>query len=90
MKSVPALMRQHCSAEWPDDFQMQDYCLKQQVEGMAQFKAASESVGRPLDRALERCVSEWTKAGVPNWQMIGYCSKQQAESYRKLHPPERG
>lgn len=38
MKSVPALMRQHCSAEWPDDFQMQDYCLKQQVEGMAQFK----------------------------------------------------
>ena len=40
----------------------------------------------PLNKALEKCVEEWTKNAVPDWKMIGYCSKQQAEAWRKLHP----
>jgi hypothetical protein len=91
MKNVQSLMKQHCATEWPDNFQMQEFCIQQQIKGMADFKAASESVGRPLDAALEKCVEEWTEHGVPNWQMIGFCSKQQADSYLRLHPStERG
>ncbi len=84
------LARQHCAGEWPSDFAMQKHCLKGQAEGMLKFKTASDSVGRPLDKALEKCTEEWTKARVPNWQMIGYCAGKQAEAYRSLNsqPPE--
>jgi hypothetical protein len=83
-----ALARTHCRREWPDDFRMQDYCFTQQVQGMAEFKAASEAIGKPLERALEKCVEEWTKDRIPDFQMIGYCAKTQAESYRRVN--ERG
>ncbi len=85
-----ALAKTHCRAEWPDDFQMQGYCLKQQAEGMLKLKAASDSIGKPLEKALEKCTEEWTKERVPDWQMIGHCAETQADAFRKLNsqPPE--
>lgn len=78
------LARIHCQHEWPDNFEMQAYCLKGQRQGMAEFKAASDAFGKPLEKALEKCAEEWTKLRVPNWEMIGYCAKNQAEAYRSL------
>jgi hypothetical protein len=86
IKQSEALNRQFCAGEWPNDFRMQDYCFRQAVEGMSEFADASRAVGRPLDVALEKCVEDWTKAGVPDFRMIGYCAKQQAEAYRLVHP----
>lgn len=83
------LIRRHCAVEWPNDFTMQAHCAKMALEGMQQFVAASKSVGRPLDKALEQCVEQWTKNRVPDWAMIGYCSKQQADAYLALNG-ERG
>lgn len=78
------LARRHCRGEWPDDFQMQQYCFEQQVKGMGQFKAVWEAVGKPIERALENCTREWTEAGVPDWQMIGYCAEQQEKGWRAV------
>jgi hypothetical protein len=80
------LARTHCASEWPDNFEMQGYCMKQQATGMLAFKEASDSIGKPLEKALERCTEEWTKDRLPNWEMIGYCATKQAEAYRNLHP----
>ena len=81
------LARQHCTRAWPDDFQMQGYCLRGQAEGMLKFKQASEETGKPLEKALERCTEEWTSDRLPDWSMIGYCAEKQAQSYRALNPP---
>lgn len=81
------LARQQCAKEWPDNFEMQGYCLKQNAEGMLQFKQVSDELGKPIEKALEHCTEEWTKDRLPNWKMIGYCATKQAEAYRSLHQP---
>lgn len=78
------LARQHCQAEWPANFEVQGYCLAWQTEGMRDFKYASDTIGKPIEKALEKCVEDWTSAGIPNWQMIGYCARTQATAFRRL------
>lgn len=78
------LARQHCQREWPNDFQMQGYCLKEQAKGMMQFKAVSDSIGKPIEKALENCTEQWTKDRLPDWQMIGHCALEQAAAYGAL------
>jgi len=81
------LARDFCGREWPDNFEMQVYCVKQQASGMLQFKTVSDELGKPIEKALERCTEEWTKDRLPNFAMIGYCATRQAEAYRALHRP---
>jgi hypothetical protein len=88
IKQSEALNRQFCAGEWPNDFRMQDYCFSRLWKGWASLSPRAAPIGRPLDQALENCVEEWTKAGVPDFRMIGYCAKHQAEAYRKVHPAE--
>lgn len=80
------LAKQFCAKDWPDNFEMQGYCLKQQAKGMVQFKSVSDDLGKPIEKALEKCVEEWTKDRLPDFSMIGYCATRQAEAYRSLHP----
>jgi hypothetical protein len=79
------LARQHCAAEWRDDFEMQAYCLKKQADGMGVYQSARASVGPALNGAVVHCLEEWTTAGVPDFEMIGYCVRKQADAYRQLH-----
>lgn len=81
------LAKQFCAQDWPDNFEMQAYCLRQQAAGMLQFKAVSDELGKPIEKSLERCTEEWTKNRVPNFAMIGYCATRQAEAYRSLRRP---
>jgi ferredoxin len=81
------LTKQFCAKDWPDNFEMQAYCLKQQAQGMLQFKAVSDELGKPIEKALEHCTEEWTTDRLPNFAMIGYCATKQAESYRSLRQP---
>lgn len=84
--SYIGLAKQHCAREWPDDFQMQQHCLKEQAAGMLQFKAVSDELGKPIEKALEKCTEAWTKDRLPDWQMIGHCAVEQATAYRALKP----
>lgn len=80
------LARQFCAKAWSDNFEMQAYCVKQQATGMVEFKDVSDQLGKPIEKALEKCTEQWTKDRLPNWQMIGYCATQQAAAYRTLNP----
>lgn len=79
------LARVHCRGEWPADFQMQEFCLKGQAKGMVQFKAVSDELGKRIEPTLEKCTEEWTKNRIPDWQMIGFCAKTQADAFRRLN-----
>jgi hypothetical protein len=55
------LARTHCASEWPDNFEMQGYCMKQQATGCWQFKEAATAIGKPHREspgALHRRVDE--------------------------------
>lgn len=79
------LAKQHCRAEWPADFQMQGYCLRQQAEGMLTFRRIAIEMGKPFEKTLENCTEDWTKNRMPDWQMIGHCAKEQADAYRAIN-----
>ncbi len=81
------MAKEHCRREWPDNFSMQSYCLKREAEGMIAFKRVNDELGKPLERALEKCTKEWTKDRLPDWSMIAYCAKRQAEGYREVNSP---
>jgi hypothetical protein len=81
------LAKQHCRLEWPNDFQMQAHCLKEQAGGMIAFKRIAETSGPPLHKAFEKCTEDWTKNGLPDWQMIAYCANEQATAYQALNAP---
>ena len=81
------LARAHCAREWPDDFQMQSYCWREQHGGMLQFKAVSDDFGPRIEKALEGCVEQWTADGLPDWQMIGYCAAEQAKGFVRVNEP---
>lgn len=76
------LIRRHCEREWPDDYNMRSYCVKQQREALAVLKQ-----GRPHDILEEvflgirsKCAAEWPD----DYNMRRYCEKQQIDSYRDL------
>jgi hypothetical protein len=79
------VIRRHCEREWPDDYNMRNYCIKQQRQALAILKR-----GRPQDIPEEvfasirsKCAVEWPE----DYSMRQYCEKQQFDSYREL---ERG
>lgn len=78
------LAKQHCARQWPDDFRMQEHCLKLAAQGMVELKAVHDEFGTKLEKALEECVELWTEDRLPDWRMIGYCAKQQADAYERL------
>lgn len=77
-----AMIRDHCEREWPDDYSMRSYCIKQQHEALDALKQ-----GRPDDIPEEvfagirsKCAAEWPE----DYNMRLYCEGQQLESYRDL------
>ena len=86
-----AVIRPHCRSEWPADFQMQRYCIDQQTEGVNDLAKLFESTSGndELFAAFTQCVIDWTSVRADgqtdvDFQMIAYCSEQQAEAYRQL------
>jgi hypothetical protein len=76
------VIRRHCEGEWPEDYNMRNYCTKQQRQALAVLKR-----GRPEDIPEEvfagvrsRCAAEWPE----DYGMRQYCEKQQFDSYREL------
>lgn len=81
------VIRRHCEREWPDDYTMRNYCLKQQREALAVLEQ-----GRPDDIPEEvfagirsKCANEWPE----DYNMRRYCEQQQFNSYRELEDKVR-
>ena len=76
------VIRKHCEREWPNDYSMRSFCVKQQREALDVLKQ-----GRPDDIPEEvfvgvrnKCAVEWPE----DFNMRRYCEKQQFDSYREL------
>lgn len=76
------IIRKHCEREWPDDYTMRNYCLKQQREALAVLEH-----GRPDDipedvftGVRKKCAGEWPE----DYNMRRYCETQQFDSYREV------
>jgi hypothetical protein len=80
--NIDAVIRHHCDHEWPDDFSMRAYCIKQQREAAMKLR-----LGRPTDVPEEvfstirrKCAQEWPD----DFAMRVYCEEQQVEGYRRV------
>jgi TIR domain len=77
------VIRRHCEKEWPADFNMRAYCMRQQREAAAQLQR-----GRPDDlpedvfQAIRLlCAAEWPD----DYAMRVYCERQQINGYGEVH-----
>lgn len=75
-------VKSKCQGEWPTDYRMQDYCVKQQTEA-----ASTLDQGQPSDieaatfRVIRgKCAEEWPR----DFKIRAYCEQQQLEGYRAL------
>jgi hypothetical protein len=76
----------HCVSRWPDDFQMQAACERNQREGRADWQRIYRDAPPDLRRALGLCLRRYTDPrGQTDYQMAGACSRNQQDSYRELH-----
>ena len=68
-------IRELCREKWRTDFEMQDYCMKQQEEARDQVKS------RNIDDAIAHfCAGRWSG----DWEMFAYCVKKQSEAKARL------
>jgi TIR domain len=76
------VIKRHCQREWPSDYSMRNYCVKQQRDALAILKR-----GCPPDIPADvfvnvraRCADEWPD----DYSMRAYSEKQQFVAYREL------
>lgn len=85
--STRSEIRANCEAEWPGDYRMQEYCIKNQVEALqaiAPLADSSSSIERDI---VGKCAVEWRKPIGFDYRMIKYCYEKQIEAYRRLNSP---
>lgn len=83
--NVAADVRHSCSAEWPGDYRMQEYCIKQQNEAAAYMRPIISSAVGVEQQIVRKCASEWSTPSGFNYRMVKYCYEQQMGAYRRLN-----
>lgn len=80
-------IRARCEREWSGDFQMQLYCVNQQIESARDAADTMSEVSGTAagDQIIGHCFDEWSDDDGPNWQMVDYCMDSQLEAYRALN-----
>ena len=82
-EDAEAVIRDHCEAEWGDNFSMLAYCIDRQRDALAALQAGAPS-GVPDDvfaRIRERAAAEWPS----DFTMRQYTEQREVEAYRKTH-----
>src|SRR5688500_4455610 len=65
-------IQRFCAARWRVDYEMQEYCIRQQQEARAWVQ------NRRIDSGIAaHCRGRWPS----DWEMFAYCVKQQEEAY---------
>ena len=82
-----AIIQMKCKREWPDDFQMQAHCMKQQRQALAELHRGNvRSVPEDIfDGIREKAAAEWPD----DFQMRLHTEKQQFDAYQELHSDDR-
>ena len=76
------ILKRHCQRQWPADYNMRNYCVKEQRDALATLKR-----GRPPDipadvfaQVRAKCAEEWPD----DYSMRVYSEQQQFDAYREL------
>ena len=76
------VIKRHCQQEWPSDYSMRSYCVKQQRESLAILRRGCPP-DIPADvfaSVREKCAREWPD----DYSMRLYCEQQQLDAFREL------
>lgn len=71
----------YCETEHPGDFELQEYCLRKQIEAhnsLAAFQAANPE-GTIGHQILAKCIEHW-----PDRELVDYCVGKQVEAAKRL------
>jgi hypothetical protein len=76
------VIARHCEREWPDDYNMRAYCIKQQRDAVASLKSTMhpEIPTAVLQQIRRKCAREWPD----DYNMRHYCEQQQLTAYRQM------
>jgi hypothetical protein len=72
-------IRKKCTGDWPDDFQMQDYCEVQQLKAVS-GTGTTAVPGSATPTITAKCAKDWPD----DFQMRKYCQDKQAEGFAAL------
>lgn len=72
--AAKADIRSKCFQKWNTDYQMVEYCIKEQTE------ASSKLQRTPSSPIQSKCISKWGQ----DYQMVNYCIEQQSGSANRL------
>jgi len=81
-------IRSLCEEEWPDEFSMQEFCIKEETASHAAVqRARSSSIdAHPIGtKIFKKCLREWT-GELTEWSMVEFCLEEEVGSYNRLHP----
>lgn len=81
-EEVNAVIKAHCSKEWPSDFNMRAYCQEQQIEGYNELlkSAPAGMSASDFQKVKSLCEEEWET----DYNMRAYCEEQQVDGYNQL------
>lgn len=78
------VITQHCEREWPDDYNMRDYCVTQQRVAVEKLRGSlpSDIPANVFTQMRRKCAREWPD----DYAMRQYSEEQQLTAYKRLHP----
>lgn len=83
---VQETIKKKCAVQWPDDFQMQTYCIEKQQKGLQSLsgEASMERLSESHKASIQsKCAKEWPE----DFQMRAYCEQQQVKGVEALAKP---
>jgi hypothetical protein len=81
-------IRKHCAAEWEGNYEMQEYCISNQISAANNVSQIYNTYDKTSEqrKIIDRCASEWqSQTAGYNWEMVEYCSNNQLEAYQRLN-----
>ncbi|TIM94398.1 MAG: hypothetical protein E5Y34_30920 [Mesorhizobium sp.] len=75
-----------CTADWPGDYSMQEFCINNQVESYNHLVQINNGNQNDDEKAmLGKCLGDWKTATGSDWSMVEFCYKDQHEAYERLN-----
>lgn len=80
-------LKNQCASQWEYDYQMQEFCYKQQREAADTIESYMKMYpeGTEERNILLRCAAQWKIGNSFDFVMVEFCAKQQLEAYRRLY-----
>jgi len=81
-------MSRRCEREWPNDFKMQEYCVKQQtaasIEVSKIWRTLAAGGNARLKAPFAQCTLDWADGDTWDYTMVLYCYRQQESGLQAM------